>query len=79
MNGSDEVEKTEFEQKVLFLGGKIVQSPPSKPDDRFFAVAGKDCGLRVKNLRAMQTFDIVDGTWLLECEKKASFVNFKPK
>ena len=70
LNGSDEFDKFELEQKVIGLGGKIVQSPPLKSDSstQFIAIAGKDCGMRVKNLRALKTIDIIDAQWIFECE-----------
>ena len=72
LNGSDELDKFELEQKVIGLGGKIVQRPPLNSSDsstQFIAIAGKDCGMRVKNLRALATIDIVDAQWIIECEK----------
>lgn len=75
LNGSDEFDKLELEQKVIALGGKIVQSPPiiinsnSESSAQFIAIAGKDCGMRVKNLRSLSTIDIIDAQWIIECEK----------
>ena len=81
VNGSDQTDKSEFEQKAIQLGAKIVQSPPSglSRERRFFAIAGKDCGIRVKNLKAMGTVDLVDCKWLVECLERGSFVPFKPR
>ncbi len=80
LNGNDEFDKYDFEQKIISLGGKIVQSPPETDSSgQFIAIAGKDCGIRVKNFRAMQRFDILDGQWILECEKKSSKIPFKTK
>lgn len=77
LNGSDTLEKFDFEHKATVLGAKIVQSPPSPVGAKFLAVAGKDCGVRVKNLRAGGTVDILKGEWLLECETKGAVVPFK--
>lgn len=73
LNGSEEFDKFELEQKVIGLGGKIVQSPPLlvprfSSSIRFVAIAGKDCGMRVKNLKALSTIDIIDAQWILDCE-----------
>lgn len=78
LNGSDFVEKFDFEHKAITLGAKIVQSPPLASNN-FLAVAGKDCGVRVKNLRAVGSVDILKGDWLLECEVKRQKVPFKTR
>lgn len=78
LNGSDSLDKTEIEQKVANVGGKIVQSPPENIE-KFLAIAGKDCGIRVKNFKALNSFDLIDFDWFLECEKKSKFLDLKSK
>lgn len=78
LNGGDSLEKTDIEQKVANVGGKIVQSPPVNQSN-FLAIAGKDCGIRVKNFKALKSFDLIDVDWFLECEKKSKFLAFKAR
>ena len=80
LNGSDSLDKTEIEQKIASFGGKIVQSPP--PENKtanFLAIAGKDCGIRVKNFKALKSIDLIDFEWFLECEKRSKLLDFKTK
>ena len=71
LNGSDAFSKTELEQRLVALGAKIVQSPPQSPEnERFMALAGKDCGIRVKNFKLLNNFDLLDAeVWLDACDK----------
>lgn len=79
LNGSDRIDKHEFEQKAISLGAKIVQSSPPEFDSKFLAVAGKDCGIRVKNLKMIGSIDILKGEWLMECFTNSSFIPFKTR
>ena len=78
LNGSDSLDKNEIEQKVASVGGKIVQSPPENTS-KFIAIAGKDCGIRVKNFKALKTIDLISVDWFLECEKKSKLSDLKSK
>ena len=79
LNGSDSLDKNEIEQKVASVGGKIVQSPPENTANKFIAIAGKDCGIRVKNFKALKTIDLISVDWFLECEKKSKLSDLKSK
>jgi BRCT domain type II-containing protein len=69
LNGSDAFSKAELEQKISAFGARIVQSPSDKQEE-FIAVAGKDCGVRVKNFKALKTHDLLDAdAWLQECQR----------
>lgn len=78
LNGSDSLDKNEIEQKIASVGGKIVQSPPEDTTN-FLAIAGKDCGIRVKNFKALKSIDLIDFEWFLECEAKSKLLDFKTK
>lgn len=79
LNGSDSLDKTEVEQRIAKVGGRIVQSPPENFDEKFLAIAGKDCGIRVKNFKALNSFDLIDFSWFLECEKQSKLLDLKSK
>lgn len=73
------MDKYELEQKLLILGGKLVQSPPTSFDSNFIALAGKDCGIRVKNFKLLKSFDILNFQWILDCETTGKIVSFKTR
>lgn len=79
LNGNDSLDKVEIEQKVASVGGKIVQSPPEENSTKFLAIAGKDCGIRVKNFKALKTIDLINFEWFSNCENESKFINLKPK
>jgi NAD-dependent DNA ligase len=77
LNGNDQLDKQQIEQKIISLGGKCVQS--ISQDAKFLAIAGADCGIRVKNLKVSGSVDLIKVDWLLECENRSSFIQFKAK
>lgn len=77
LNGNDKLDKHQIEQKIISFGGKCVQSISQSP--QFMAVAGADCGIRVKNLKITGSVDLIKLDWLLESEKQANFEQFKTR
>ncbi len=86
VNGNDELDKLEIEKRLIKAGGLIRQSPPKvdEPDTeeenrQFLAMAGKDCGIRLTNLKKHDKFDIVNIQWLIDSESAASAQRLEPK
>lgn len=79
LNASDILDKVQIEQKVIQAGGRVVQSPPSEFSKSFLVICGKDCGIRVKNFKSLGKFDIINYTWLIECEKQGRLLPLKPQ
>lgn len=86
VNGSDEVDKLEIEKRIIKAGGQIRQSPPKDDETdteeekkQFLAVAGKDCGVRLNNLKKHDKVDIVNLQWLIDSEKASRAQSLEPK
>ena len=91
VNGSDELDKLEIEKRLIQAGAAIRQSPPKDdetdgedadgPNQKksFLVIAGKDCGIRLNNLKKFNKFDVVNLQWLLDSEKTSRAQSLEPK
>jgi hypothetical protein len=87
VNGSDQVDKLEIEKRVIKAGGLIRQSPPKddvntgaeRGERKFLAIAGKECGIRLNNLKKHDKVDIVNLQWLIDCEQASRAPSLEPK
>lgn len=82
--GSDLVDKLEIEKRIIKAGGKIVQSPPKDDEEneealQFLAISGKDCGIRINNLKKVDKYDIINLQWLDDCEAAHSLLPLESK
>lgn len=90
VNGSDEIDKLEIERRIIQAGGSVRQSPPRDDEEsgndesvngrkRFLAIAGKNCGIRLNNLKKHDKVDIVNLEWLLDSEATSCPQDLEPR
>ncbi|XP_015339575.1 DNA ligase 4 [Marmota marmota marmota] len=75
MSGTDSHPKPDLENRIAEFGGYIVQNPGP---DTYCVIAGSE-NIRVKNIIASDTHDVVKPAWLLECFETKSCVPWQPR